>query len=43
MHPIFDFSRGLICRKIRTACFPTPGTAPKTRTFVVIFLIEKPF
>ena len=25
------------CRKIRIACFPTPGTAPKTRTFVVIF------
>ena len=29
--------RGLICRKIKIACFPTPGTAPKTRTFVVIF------
>ena len=27
---------GLICRKHRIACFPTPGTAPKLRIFVVI-------
>ena len=33
--------RGLICRKIRNVCFPTTGTAPKRRTFVVIFLNRK--
>ena len=29
--------RGLICGKVRNVCFPTPGTAPKTHTFVVSF------
>ena len=34
---------GLICRKIKQACFPTPETAPKTRTFVVSFFNRKIF
>ena len=34
---------GLICRKIKNACFPTPGTTPETRTFIVNFFNGKMF
>ena len=33
--------RGLICRKIKNACFPTPVTAPNSRTFCCQFFNSK--